>query len=308
MAFNSPGVVQRGRAGQAAVLRLLHQFRPGQHGFDHEPGQDRGHALQVGLRHGHELLVAARQPRIAFGRRHRLRPGELHEGLRRVRRRDQERRKDAPRGEDGDPQRRSPGHRGVHRVQDEGRAQGARPDRAGLQLLDRRRSLLLRFLPECEPFRARHRRFHARRRGRPRLVDPQRERRQACREIPRARSDAQDGRIRLAVRRSRHAVRHHDQSLAHLQGHGPHQRLESLLGVHVPRRYGLQPGLAQPAEVPRRSNGQFDSEGFRHAVDVTITAQEILVDNASYPTREDRAQFARLSARSASATRISARC
>ncbi|HEY1903751.1 MAG TPA: vitamin B12-dependent ribonucleotide reductase, partial [Terracidiphilus sp.] len=32
------------------------------------------------------------------------------------------------------------------------------------------------------------------------------------------------------------------------------------------------------------TNGQFDSEGFRHAVDVTITAQEILVDNASYPT------------------------
>ena len=32
------------------------------------------------------------------------------------------------------------------------------------------------------------------------------------------------------------------------------------------------------------TNGQFDVEGFRHAVDVTITAQEILVDNASYPT------------------------
>ncbi|MFZ0410207.1 MAG: vitamin B12-dependent ribonucleotide reductase, partial [Candidatus Acidiferrales bacterium] len=32
------------------------------------------------------------------------------------------------------------------------------------------------------------------------------------------------------------------------------------------------------------SNGQFDSEGFRHAVDITITAQEILVDNASYPS------------------------
>jgi len=31
-------------------------------------------------------------------------------------------------------------------------------------------------------------------------------------------------------------------------------------------------------------NGQFDSDGFRHAVDITITAQEILVDNASYPT------------------------
>src|ERR1700723_3327148 len=31
------------------------------------------------------------------------------------------------------------------------------------------------------------------------------------------------------------------------------------------------------------SNDQFDVDGFRHAVDVTITAQEILVDNASYP-------------------------
>ncbi len=34
----------------------------------------------------------------------------------------------------------------------------------------------------------------------------------------------------------------------------------------------------------RTSNGQFDVQGFKHAVDVTITAQEILVDNASYPT------------------------
>jgi ribonucleoside-diphosphate reductase alpha chain len=33
-------------------------------------------------------------------------------------------------------------------------------------------------------------------------------------------------------------------------------------------------------------SGQFDTEGFRHAVDVTITAQEILVDNASYPTEK----------------------
>ncbi len=31
-------------------------------------------------------------------------------------------------------------------------------------------------------------------------------------------------------------------------------------------------------------NGQFDVEAFRQAVDITITAQDILVDNASYPT------------------------
>jgi ribonucleoside-diphosphate reductase alpha chain len=34
------------------------------------------------------------------------------------------------------------------------------------------------------------------------------------------------------------------------------------------------------------SNGQFDSEAFTHSVDVVITAQEILVDNASYPTEK----------------------
>src|SRR5256886_1975699 len=32
------------------------------------------------------------------------------------------------------------------------------------------------------------------------------------------------------------------------------------------------------------TSGQFDVTAFKHAVDVTITAQEILVDNASYPT------------------------
>ncbi len=32
-------------------------------------------------------------------------------------------------------------------------------------------------------------------------------------------------------------------------------------------------------------NGTFDVEAYRHAVDVLITAQEILVDNAGYPTQ-----------------------
>src|SRR5207245_9574186 len=31
-------------------------------------------------------------------------------------------------------------------------------------------------------------------------------------------------------------------------------------------------------------DGKFDVEAFRHAVDIIITAQEIIVDNASYPT------------------------
>lgn len=34
----------------------------------------------------------------------------------------------------------------------------------------------------------------------------------------------------------------------------------------------------------RKKDGEFDIESFKHAVDITITAQEIFVDNASYPT------------------------
>mgnify|MGYP000576628356 CR=1 FL=1 len=34
----------------------------------------------------------------------------------------------------------------------------------------------------------------------------------------------------------------------------------------------------------RKQDGEFDVEAFKHAVDITITSQEIFVDNASYPT------------------------
>ena len=43
-------------------------------------------------------------------------------------------------------------------------------------------------------------------------------------------------------------------------------------------------------------DGKFDVEAFRQAVDIMITAQEILVDNASYPDGEDCRKLARLPA------------
>ena len=43
------GLVQRRDRREAAVLRVLHQLGPGQHGLDHGPRQDRGHAVQVRL-------------------------------------------------------------------------------------------------------------------------------------------------------------------------------------------------------------------------------------------------------------------
>ena len=44
------------------------------------------------------------------------------------------------------------------------------------------------------------------------------------------------------------------------------------------------------------ADGEFDVEAFRAACRTTITAQEILVDNSSYPTPGDRPQQPRLPA------------
>ena len=54
-----PGLVQRGRGGAPAVLGLLHQLGRGLDGVHPRPGQDRGHALQVRLRHRQQPLHAS---------------------------------------------------------------------------------------------------------------------------------------------------------------------------------------------------------------------------------------------------------
>ena len=59
---------------QAAVLGLLHQFGSGFAGQHPDPRQDRGHALQVGIRRWLEPFEHPRLHGNPFGRRHRLRP------------------------------------------------------------------------------------------------------------------------------------------------------------------------------------------------------------------------------------------
>ena len=54
----------------------------------------------------------------------------------------------------------------------------------------------------------------------------------------------------VGVRRPGSAVRHHDQQVAHVVQHRPHQRLEPVLGVHAHRQLGVQPREPQPDEVP----------------------------------------------------------
>ena len=82
-----------------------------------------------------------------------------------------------------------------------------------------------------------------------------------------------------------HAVRHHRQRVAHLPEHGAHQRQQPVLGVHVPRRLGLQPGVAQPDDVRQATTASSTSRRSARPCRTLITAQEILVDNSSYPTK-----------------------
>jgi len=57
----------------------------------------------------------------------------------------------------------------------------------------------------------------------------------------------------------------------------------------------------------KRADGTFDVARFKAAVRIYITAQDILVDNASYPTQEIAGEFAYLPPRLAWALPISAR-
>ena len=81
--------------------------------------------------------------------------------------------------------------------------------------------------------------------------DAQRDHRRGDGYLPRPRSHEADRRGDLDLRRPGHAVRHHGERLAHLPQHRPHQCEQPLLRVHVPRRLGVQPGVAQSDEVRR---------------------------------------------------------
>jgi ribonucleoside-diphosphate reductase alpha chain len=80
---------------------------------------------------GQQPVHPAQQParRCSVGRWRGQRPRQLHARLRRLRRRHQVGRQDPPRGQDGDPERRASGHRGVHRLQGQRGKEGLGPHR-----------------------------------------------------------------------------------------------------------------------------------------------------------------------------------
>ena len=72
----------------------------------------------------------------------------------------------------------------------------------------------------------------------------------------RPRPHAPDRRGGVEVRRSRHALRHDDERLAHLPGLRADQRLEPVLRVPARRQLGMQPRQPEPDEVPRPGDGR----------------------------------------------------
>ena len=111
------GVVQRRLRGAPPVQRLLHPLGRGQHGVDPRLDPQGGAGLPRRLGLGHQPEQAALLAGAAREGRLRLRAGVVHARRRRLGRHDQVGRKDAPRGQDGRPERRPPRHRGVHLVQ-----------------------------------------------------------------------------------------------------------------------------------------------------------------------------------------------
>ena len=177
---------------------------------------------------------------------------QLHARLRRLRRRHQVRRQNPPRRQDGHPQRRPSRHRRLHRVQSEGRAEGVAPDAGRLRRLrPRLRGLQLHLLPERQQLRPRHRRVHGRRRSRRPPSPPA----PSSTARPSRSTSARDimHKIAEATWQCGDPGMQYDTTINRWhtsKNSAPHQRLQSLLGVHVPRRLRLQPCILQSPEVP----------------------------------------------------------
>ena len=227
-------VVQRRIRGQASVLGVLHPLDRGLDGVDPRLDPPRGRHLPRWLGLRRQPLAPALLEGAALEGRLRVRAGLLHARRRRVGRHDQVRRQDAARGEDGRARRRPPGRRGVHLVQGQGGAEGARPRGGGLRHDARLAGLGVDPVPEREQLGARHGRLHGvghREQG----VEPDRaHRRLGRRDEGRARRASPDGRGGVGVRRSGRPVRHDDQQLAHAAEHGADQRVEPVLASTCP--------------------------------------------------------------------------
>ncbi len=82
------------------------------------------------------------------------------------------------------------------------------------------------------------------------------------------------------------SIRRRDPEMAHLQGHRADSLHESVQRICVRQQHRVQPGLVELDEVQARRRPIRYRADSRRPVRIFITAQEILVDNASYPTKD----------------------
>ena len=182
-------------------------------------------------------------------------PEGRHEGLRQLRGRGRRllRPGEEPGAEARDQARPPrPGAGQLHQARHPVRAPGLQGDR--LRHLRHRLGfggLPHRLRPELEQLGLAHRRLPARRRGGRRLEPDRPHHRQGGEDAQGPRAVGEDRRRRLGLGRSGPALQHHHERLAHLPGGRADPGLEPVLGVHVPRRHGLQPRLGQPARPLR---------------------------------------------------------
>ena len=117
----------------------------------------------------------------------------------------------------------------------------------------------------------------------------------------------QDRPGRLGVRRPRHPVRRHHQRLAHQPGDRPDHRVQPVLGVHAPGQLVLQPGVAEPAEVPHATTTRSTRRPSRRS---SSWSSPRWTSRSASPTSRPRrsATPPARTASSASATPTSARC
>ena len=152
-------------------------------------------------------------------------------------------------------------------------------------------SLSHRLGPELQQLGARHRRVPQSRRGGRRLGSDAPPQRQAAQDAQGARPVGPDRSRRVGLGRSRHPVPHHHQRLAHLPEERPDPRLQPVLGVHVPRRHGVQPRLRQPDDVPQSADGRVRRHRLRARLPpVDGRARDLGADGA-VPLAPDRRAF-----------------
>ena len=308
-------LLQAARRGREA-LRRRPLVRPHELPQDRRPGRRRD---QVGRHHaprredgrgrrrspGHRELYRLEGEGGAEGRgaRHRLQarrqaPQGHHEGLRELRGRGRclLRSGEEPGSEEGD-QDGAPGHDPgqLHQARHPVRQAGLHRDRLpGLRHGLGFGSLPHGLRPELQQLRLAHRRLPARRRERCRLAPHRPQGRQGGEDAQGPRPVGADRPRRLGLGRSGPALQHHHERLAHQPRRRTHPGVEPVLGIHVPRRHGVQSGLGQPAAVLRPAEPQVRRRILRACLPPVDGGARNLGDDGAVPVEGDRAAFLRV--------------